>query len=88
MSPPVATLLRIARALEVGIGYFFREEESQRKSRGGAQGRTEKDLPPMHAQHRDSGYTYEALAYTKNCKHMEPFLVEFEPKEKEETVPS
>ena len=37
----------------------------------------------MHAEHQDGGYSYEALAYKKNSKHMEPFLVEFEPKKKE-----
>ena len=73
VSPPVATLLRIARALDVNIGYFFREEESKRTRSGGAQGRTEEVFRPMPAQHRESGYTYEALAYTKNSKHMEPF---------------
>jgi len=32
VSPPVATLLRIAKALEVGISYFFREEESRERA--------------------------------------------------------
>ncbi len=86
VSPPVATLLRIARALDVNIGYFFREEESKERAVVVRKGERRKVFRRMPAQHRESGYTYEALAYTKNSKHMEPFLVEFEPKKKEEVA--
>lgn len=84
VSPPVATLLRIARALDVNIGYFFREEESKERAVVVRKDERRKIFRRMPAQHGKSGYTYEALAYTKNAKHMEPFLVEFEPKKKEE----
>ena len=84
VSPPVATLLRIARALDVNIGYFFREEESKERAVVVRKDERRKVFRRMPAQHGKSGYTYEALAYTKNAKHMEPFLVEFEPKKKEE----
>jgi transcriptional regulator with XRE-family HTH domain len=86
VSPPVATLLRIARALDVNIGYFFREEESKERAVVVRKDERRKVFRGMPAQHRESGYTYEALAYTKNSKHMEPFLVEFEPKKKEEVA--
>ncbi len=86
VSPPVATLLRIARALDVGISYFFREEESKERAVVVRKHERKKTFRPMHDQQRNSGYTYEALAYTKNSKHMEPFLVEFEPKKKEAIV--
>ncbi len=84
VSPPVATLLRIARALEVNISYFFREEESKERAVVVRKDERRKVFRRLPAQHMESGYTYEALAYTKNAKHMEPFLVEFEPKKKEE----
>jgi transcriptional regulator with XRE-family HTH domain len=84
VSPPVATLLRISRALDVNIGHFFREEESQERAVVVRKDERRKVFRRMPAQHGKSGYTYEALAYTKNAKHMEPFLVEFEPKKKEE----
>jgi transcriptional regulator with XRE-family HTH domain len=84
VSPPVATLLRIARALDVNISYFFREEESKERAVVVRKDERRKVFRRMPAQHMESGYTYEALAYTKNAKHMEPFLVEFEPKKKEE----
>ena len=84
VSPPVATLLRIAKALEVGISYFFRDGESKERAVVVRKHERKRTFRPMQAKHGDSGYTYEALAYTKNGKHMEPFLVEFEPKRKEE----
>ena len=85
VSPPVATLLRIAKALEVGISYFFREEESRERAVVVRKHERKKTFRPIQTQHGDSGYKYEALAYTKNSKHMEPFWVEFEPKKKEAT---
>jgi transcriptional regulator with XRE-family HTH domain len=86
VSPPVATLLRIARALDVSIGYFFREEESKERAVVVRKDERRKVFRRMPARHGESGYTYEALAYTKNSKHMEPFLVEFEAKKKEEVA--
>jgi transcriptional regulator with XRE-family HTH domain len=83
VSPPVATLLRIARALDVGISYFFREEESKERAVVVRKHERKKTFRPMHDRQSNGGYTYEALAYTKNSKHMEPFLVEFEPKKRE-----
>lgn len=86
VSPPVATLLKIAKALEVNIGYFFREEEAQDKVAVVRRDERQKIFRRLQAQHGEGGYTYEALAYTRNAKHMEPFLVEFEPRSKEELI--
>jgi transcriptional regulator with XRE-family HTH domain len=83
VSPPVATLLRVAKALDVNIGFFFREEESSDQAVVVRKDERKRTFRRMHAGHQDGGYLYEALAYKKNSKHMEPFLVEFEPKEKE-----
>ncbi len=84
VSPPVATLLRIARALDVNIGHFFREEESKEKAVVVRKNERKRAFRRWYAREGEGGYTYEALAYTKNAKHMEPFLVEFAPKKKEE----
>ncbi len=84
VSPPVATLLRIARALDVNIGYFFREEESKEKAVVVRKNERKQAFRRRYAQQGEGGYTYEALAYTKNAKHMEPFLVEFEPRARDE----
>ncbi len=83
VSPPVATLLKISKALQVGIGYFFREEESKERAVVVRKDERKKTFRPIHTRQSDGGYTYEALAYTKNAKHMEPFLVEFQPKKRE-----
>jgi quercetin dioxygenase-like cupin family protein len=76
--------LRIARALNVNIGFFFREEESKEKAVVVRKNERKQAFRRWYAQQGEGGYTYEALAYTKNAKHMEPFLVEFEPREKDE----
>lgn len=86
VSPPVATLLRIGQALDVNIGYFFREEESKDQAIVVRKDERKKVFRRLPTEHGQSGYTYEALAYTKNSKHMEPFLVEFEPQKKEKLV--
>jgi transcriptional regulator with XRE-family HTH domain len=84
VSPPVATLLRIAKGLDVNIGFFFREGESKDQAVVVRKDERKRAFRRMHAQHQDGGYLFEALAYKKNSKHMEPFLVEFEPRAKED----
>jgi transcriptional regulator with XRE-family HTH domain len=84
VSPPVATLLRVGKALGVGISYFFRDEESAERAVLVRKHERKQTFRSIHAQVQNSGYTYEALAYPKNAKHMEPFWVEFDPKSKED----
>ena len=86
VSPPVATLLRIGKALGVGISHFFRDEESAERAVLVRKHERKKTFRSIHAQVQNSGYTYEALAYPKNAKHMEPFWVEFDPKNKEDLI--
>ena len=75
--PPLATLLRIAKAFKVGLHSFFQEEgtakcilvragESRRLQRRPTLG---EDAPP---------YTYHSLAFGKKNRNLEPFLVEFD----------
>lgn len=84
VTPPIATLLKIATALGVPIGHFF--QESPQKSDmivirkedryGVAKG--------PHISH--IGYQYEPLAYPKIDKSMEPFIVHMEERESSEIV--
>ncbi|MBJ6727080.1 helix-turn-helix transcriptional regulator [Geomonas sp. Red875] len=75
--PPIATLLKIAKGLKVGIHYFFEEPGDRQKfvlTRG---------EPPLGSQRRPGkdavqGYIYKPLAPGMNQKKVEPFLVEFE----------
>jgi transcriptional regulator with XRE-family HTH domain len=75
--PPIATLLKIAKGLKVGIHYFFEEEEDRRKvvlmrndQLKFSRRRSGNDSPQT--------YLYHSLAPGMRHKSMEPFLVEFE----------
>jgi transcriptional regulator with XRE-family HTH domain len=77
VTPPIATLLKIAKGLKVGIHYFFEEAGDRQKfvlTRGeqsaGSQRRPGKDSV--------QGYLYKPLAPGMRQKKVEPFLVEFE----------
>jgi len=77
--PPLATLLRIAKALKVPLQTFFEEEDNTQKClvvRAGASNRINRR--PQHGG-TPQPYRYHSLAYGKKHKHMEPFLVEFDP---------
>lgn len=84
VTPPIATLLRIATALGVAIGYFFQETNQAsnvvvvRKADryGVAKG--------PHISH--IGYQYEPLAYPKVDKCMEPFIVHMEERDADAIV--
>lgn len=77
VTPPIATLLKIAKGLKVNINYFFEDDDerpkfvlqrsSQQKS---SRRRTGNDSP--------EAYLYHSLAPGFRQKAMEPFLVEFE----------
>ena len=87
VTPPVATLLKIAQALDTHIGDFFieaaprkryevvRKSEHKKVSRKPAPGKS-----PL-------SYSYEALAFRLEKRHMEPFLVEFDIDIDEEVPP-
>ena len=77
--PPVATLLKLSKALNVGMAYFFEDEPVSEKisvTRSGERIRLER-RPHHHEGEVD--YIYETLESKKLNKHMEPLLVEFRP---------
>jgi transcriptional regulator with XRE-family HTH domain len=86
VAPPIATLLRIAKALNVNIGYFFEEEESGAKAVIVRKNERKQVFRRVHEDPTKVGYYYEALAYPKADKHMEPFHVRFEVVKKEDLV--
>lgn len=75
--PPVATLLKLARAFDVGLAYFFQDEVGI--DRIAITRRRERLRVERRPHHRkgEVNYIYEALDTKKTNKHMEPFLVEF-----------
>jgi len=75
--PPVATLLKLARAFDIGLAYFFQDEVGI--DRIAITRRDERVRVERRPHHRkgEVNYIYEALDTKKTNKHMEPFLVEF-----------
>jgi len=74
--PPISTLLKISRALDKDIAFFFQEPDDDRTIaivRSSERERFDTRRPGGG----DGGYSYESLAYKKAKKNMEPFLVEF-----------
>lgn len=78
--PPVASLLKIARALGAGMAHFFRDDGSgvrisvtRRGERVAIGGR------PHHLHEKDVRYVYESLETKRPDKHMEPLFVAFLP---------
>jgi quercetin dioxygenase-like cupin family protein/ribosome-binding protein aMBF1 (putative translation factor) len=81
--PPLGTVIKLAKALDLKMGYFISGAEGKdytivrrydRKTTSRYDSRKEKHY----------GYAYESLAPHKTDRHMEPFLVTLEPSETEE----
>ena len=86
VAPPVATLLKISRALNVNIGYFFQEEESGKRAVVVRKNERKQVFRRIHEDPSKVGYYYESLAYPKADKHMEPFQVQFGILKKEDLI--
>lgn len=75
VSPPIATLSRIAKVLGVKVGYFFKDEgpeEAYEVVRRSERLAITRVISRTGGQH---GYTYHALTHRKRDKIMEPFLL-------------
>lgn len=79
VSPPIATLLKISKALNTNIGFFFQNDGSEERVVVVRKDES-KVIDSRYLGREESGYYYEALAYKKSKKYMEPFLVEFKRK--------
>jgi transcriptional regulator with XRE-family HTH domain len=86
VAPPVATLLKISRALNVNIGYFFQDQDAEKRAVIVLRNERKKVFRRIHEEPSKVGYYYESLAYPKADKHMEPFHVTFEVKNKEDLI--
>lgn len=83
--PPLATLLRIAKAFKVGLHSFFQEEGTRKCIfvRAGESRKLSRRNAPTGAE---PPYTYHSLAFGKKDRNLEPFLVEFEAREHSEDL--
>lgn len=79
--PPIATLLKISKALGVNIGQFFQEAPSPDRIVLVRQGERKKSLHRAYENSDKTGYGYESLAHPMTDKYMEPFMVEIEPRD-------
>jgi len=75
VSPPIATLSKIAKFFDVKIGMFFTEDEEE--CRYEVVRKAERKLIPrvISRAGTSQGYSYESLSFRKQNKKMEPFLL-------------
>lgn len=76
--PPLATLLRIAKALKVGLHTFFQEEGSVEKCLLVRAGEGSSQDTHSSRSRRRTPYAYQSLGYGKKQRSLEPFLIEFD----------
>ncbi len=75
VSPPIATLSKIANFFNVKIGYFFSENEDDCRFEV-VRGDERTIIPRVVSQDgTNHGYFYEALSIRKKNKKMDPFLI-------------
>lgn len=86
VSPPIATLSKIARFFDVKIGTFFDEEEEERKYEVVRSDERRVVSRVISKSGTGHGYTYEALSFRKRNKKMEPFLLSISERPDEETL--
>jgi transcriptional regulator with XRE-family HTH domain len=83
IAPPLGTVIKLAKALEMKIGYFISGEESKAFT---IVRRDDRQVVSRYDSRKGKyyGYEYVSLAPHKKDRHMEPFLVTLAPAETEE----
>jgi len=86
VSPPIATLSKIAKFFDVKIGIFFTEDEEEYRYE--VVRKDERKLIPrvISRAGTNQGYSYESLSFRKQNKKMEPFLLTVSEKATEENT--
>ena len=83
VAPPLGTVIKLAKALEMKMGYFISGEEDRPYTIVRADDR--KVISRYDSETgKHYGYEYMSLAPHKKDRHMEPFLVTLEPVDTEE----
>jgi len=83
VAPPLGTIIKLAKALEMKMGYLISGEEDRPFTIVRSQDRR---VVSRHDSTKGEqyGYEFESLAPHKRDRHMEPFLVTLDPAETEE----
>ncbi len=83
VSPPLGVVIKLAKALEMKMGYFISGADVRPYTI--VRGSDRKIVSRYDSKKgKHYGYEYESLAPHKKDRHMEPFLVTLEPAETEE----
>ncbi len=85
-NPPVATLFKIAKALEVNVAHFFQDQEEDLKVSLTRVAERIHSVKRSHQQDGEVGYSYASLEVHKGRKLMQPLLVTFDVMEKRDMV--
>ena len=86
VSPPIATLSKIAKFFDVKIGLFFADDEEECRYEV-VRADERKAIPRVISKAGTSqGYSYESLSFRKQNKKMEPFLLSVTEKALEENT--
>ena len=80
VAPPLGTVIKLARALEMKVGYFISGEENRPYT---IVRQNDRKIISRYdsGKGKQYGYIYESLAPHKIDRHMEPFLVTLKPAE-------
>jgi transcriptional regulator with XRE-family HTH domain len=83
LAPPLGTVIKLAKALDLKMGYFISGEENRPYT---IVRRDDRKVVSRYDSKKGAyyGYGYESLAPHKTDRHMEPFLVTLDPAEAEE----
>lgn len=83
VSPPLGTITKLAKSLEMKLGYFISGEERRPFT---IVRRADRKVVSRYASKKGKryGYEYQSLAPRKKDRHMEPFLLTLVPSEIEE----
>jgi len=83
VAPPLGLIIKLAKALEMKMGYFISGEEDRAFA---IVRRDDRKIVSRYDSHKAKyyGYEYESLAPHKKDRHMEPFLVTLGPAGTEE----
>jgi len=79
--PPLTTLFSISKALDVKLDSFFKDETPLERV---SMVKKADQIAVERRRASEVGYLYTALSHRRTEKKMEPFMVEFEPRTKEE----
>ena len=75
VSPPIATLSKIAKFFDVKVGMFFAEDDEECRYEIVRASQRKLISRVISRAGTSQGYSYESLSFRKQNKKMEPFLL-------------